>query len=63
MVSDALKRNSEHGKEFEMKFQQLMKDHQTEQASRKSQCSSAGKQLMSIRNKLSDTSSSSKDDE
>jgi len=26
--------NSKHGKEFETKFQQLMKDCQTEQASR-----------------------------
>jgi hypothetical protein len=55
--------NSEHGKEFEMKFQQLMKDCQNERATRKRQRSSAGEQLTSIRNELSDASSSSEDDE
>jgi hypothetical protein len=50
--------NSKHGKEFEMKFQRLMKDCQTELASRKSECSSAGDQLTSIQNELSDASSS-----
>jgi hypothetical protein len=55
--------SSKHGKEFEMKFQQLMKDHQTERASRTRQCSNARKQLTSIWNELSNASISSKDDE
>jgi hypothetical protein len=55
--------NSKHGKEFETKFQQLIKDCQTERASRKRQRSSTSEQLMSIQNEMSNASSSSKDDE
>lgn len=58
-------RNSIHGKEFETKFQQMMKDQQTERDSRKRRrtSTSAGEQLTSIRNELSDASFSSEDDD
>jgi hypothetical protein len=56
--------DSDHGKEFEGRFQQLMKARQlsADQASRKRKRVSATMQLSSITNELSDASSSDKDD-
>jgi hypothetical protein len=54
--------DSNHGKEFEGRFQRLMKAHQlsADQASRKRKRVSATTQLSSITNELSDASSSDK---
>ncbi len=55
-------KNSEHGKQFDGRFQQLMKDQlAADQVSRKRWCVSTSKQLTTIWNELSDASSSSKD--
>jgi hypothetical protein len=56
--------DSDHGKEFEGRFQQLMKARQlsADQVSRKRKRVSATMQLSSITNELSDASSSDKDD-
>jgi hypothetical protein len=56
-------RDSNHGKEFEGRIQQLMKARQlsADQASRKRKHVSATAQLSSITNKLSNASSSDKD--
>jgi hypothetical protein len=57
-------RDSNHGKEFEGRFQRLMKACQlsANQASKKRKCVSATAQLSSITNELSDASSSDEDD-
>jgi hypothetical protein len=57
-------RDSNHGKEFEGRFQRLMKARQlsADQASRKRKRVSATAQLSSITNELSDASSSDEDD-
>jgi hypothetical protein len=56
--------DSNHGKEFEGRFQRLMKARQlsADQASRKRKHVSATAQLSSITNELRDASSSDEDD-
>jgi hypothetical protein len=56
--------DSNHGKEFEGRFQRLMKARQlsADQASRKRKCVSATAQLSSITNEMSDALSSDEDD-
>jgi hypothetical protein len=57
-------RDSNYGKEFEGRFQRLVKARQlsADQASRKRKCVSATVQLSSITNKMSDALSSDEDD-
>jgi hypothetical protein len=63
MVKVKEDRNSDHGKQFEEKFQQLMKDRlAADQVSRKRGRVSITEQLTTITNELSDASSSSEDE-